>query len=155
VVFVYYGSSNSTAYFNVCPISALIGYYRSPYTTTDAMSGNTSYQPVRRFALTSNSSMIMPDGTMATGTIPANCYLESIDVPSGGTTVTLESLLPGSSNTTINATPIVIQFAQGLANGRLFYNYWGTSVMVNGAIAYGNNYQNVSDTYNFTISPRG
>jgi len=49
----------------------------------------------------------------------------------------------------------VIELSRGLADGRLFYNFWGRSVMVNGQIHHGNDAKRVTETYNFTVSPRG
>jgi len=50
---------------------------------------------------------------------------------------------------------LVIELSRGLADERLFYNFWGRSVMVNGQIHHGNDAKRVTETYNFTISPRG
>lgn len=49
----------------------------------------------------------------------------------------------------------VIELSRGLANGRLFYNFRDRSIMVNGQIFHGNDAKRITDTYNFTISPRG
>lgn len=49
----------------------------------------------------------------------------------------------------------VIELSKGLANGRLFYNFRDRSIMINGQIFHGNDAKRVTDTYNFTISPRG
>jgi prepilin-type N-terminal cleavage/methylation domain-containing protein len=146
LVLVFYGTTTSPSEFNVCPVNEIIGYYRAPYTAgqTDSMSADTQMMPVRKFDL-----------TVANNGIPANTYLESVNVPSGGHTATLESLLPSDSPTTIGSHQIIVQLAQGLADQQLFYNFWGKSVMVNGVIAHGNNDQHATDTYNFTISPRG
>jgi hypothetical protein len=65
----------------------------------------------------------------------------------------IETLLPSAS--LINTFPKVIELSEGLADGRLFYNLWGRSVMVNGKILHGNAAKRVTDTYNFTVSPRG
>ena len=65
----------------------------------------------------------------------------------------IEDLLP--SVATLQAAPQVIELSQGLADGRLFYNFWGHSIMVNGLIYHGNDAKWVTETYNFTISPRG
>lgn len=51
--------------------------------------------------------------------------------------------------------PEVIELSRGLADGRLFYNFWGRSVMVNGQIYHGNQAKRITETYNFSISPRG
>jgi hypothetical protein len=50
--------------------------------------------------------------------------------------------------------------SKGLANGRLFYNIRSKSVMVNGQIIHRGGlgktrYERATNTYNFTISPRG
>lgn len=65
----------------------------------------------------------------------------------------VEQLIPSSANA--KSYPMVIELSKGLANKRLFYNYRDRSVMVNGQIYHGNDAKRVTDTYNFTISPRG
>jgi len=151
VVFVFYGSAPSGGAFNVCPVSEIVGYYRAPYqsnqTSLDPITNQPTslgLEPVRRFDL-----------SVANGTLAANQYLEATNVPTGGTSTTLEALLPNASQSTIDAHPIVVQLAQGLADGCLFHNFWGKSIMINGQIVQGNNYLSTQDTYNFTISPRG
>jgi prepilin-type N-terminal cleavage/methylation domain-containing protein len=76
-----------------------------------------------------------------------------IEIPASRQDLPLEELLPSAS--AINAYAQVIELSEGLANGRLFYNLWGTSVMINGKIIHGNAAKRVTDTYNFTVSPRG
>lgn len=49
----------------------------------------------------------------------------------------------------------VIELSEGLADGRLFYNFWNKSIMINGKIVHGNAAKRVTNTYNFTISTRG
>ncbi len=49
----------------------------------------------------------------------------------------------------------IVELAEGLANGSLFYNFNDTSIMVNGKIVHGNDVKQVTDTYNLTIKPRG
>ncbi len=151
LVFVFYGSAPSGGKFNVCPVSEIVGYYRAPYqsnqTTLDPITNQPTslgLEPVRRF-----------DISVAKGTLAANQYLEATNIPSGGTSTTIEALLPNDSQTTIDSHPIVVQLAQGLADGCLFHNFWGKSIMINGQIVQGNNYVSTQDTYNFTISPRG
>jgi hypothetical protein len=149
LVFVFYGNSVTGAPVNVRPVSELVGYYREPYQANQLYldpitSASASLEPVHRF-----------DISVANGTLAANQYLESTNVPGGGTTTTLEALLPSDSPTVIATHPIVVQLAKGLADGCLFHNFWGKSVMINGQIVQGNNYMSASDTYNFTISPRG
>jgi prepilin-type N-terminal cleavage/methylation domain-containing protein len=65
----------------------------------------------------------------------------------------LEAILPAASSSGEHGQ--VIELSEGLANGRLFYNLWNTSVMVNGRVLHGNSAKWVTDTYNFTVSPRG
>ncbi|MBC8011692.1 MAG: prepilin-type N-terminal cleavage/methylation domain-containing protein [Burkholderiales bacterium] len=64
-------------------------------------------------------------------------------------------LLPATS--TINTWPEVIELSQGLSDGRLFHNFYGRSVMVKGEIIQGDGKgtRMATNTYNFTISPRG
>jgi prepilin-type N-terminal cleavage/methylation domain-containing protein len=51
---------------------------------------------------------------------------------------------------------IVVELAEGLADGNLFFNgRTGRSITINGEIFHGNRAQIVSNTYNFTIFPRG
>lgn len=65
----------------------------------------------------------------------------------------LEDLLPTESELAL--ADEVIELSRGLADNRLFFNFWGRSVMVNGQIYHGNAAKRVTETYNFTISPRG
>ena len=48
-----------------------------------------------------------------------------------------------------------MELARGLANESLFSNLRDLTIIVNGEIVHGNNAKRVTDTYNFTISPRG
>jgi hypothetical protein len=107
-------------------IERLIGYYRDPANTSDPA----SLGPVRRF-----------DVAIATAD-------QSLD---------LATLLTQYAPTTsTHANPVVIQLAQGLANGDLFYNYYDRSVMIRGQIVeQGNQMRSAVNTYNFTVSPRG
>jgi len=161
LVLVFYGNAtngNTGANFNVRPVEEIVGYYRAPYQPgqsapiTNAPTSQ-NLEPVRRFVY--SVSGIAYNGMAADGTIPANSYLETSNVPAGGNTTTLEALLPPSDSTTISNHAIVVQLAQGLADQCLFHNFWGKSVMINGQIVHGNNNTSATDTYNFTISPRG
>jgi len=152
LVFVIYGTAPNPLKFNIRPISELIGYYRAPYQsnqlTLDPVTNQpTTVMPVRKF-----------DISVANGTLTANQYLlaaGSTDLPVGGTATTLEAILPNDSQTTIDSHLIVVQLAQGLNDGLLFNNLWDKSIMVNGKIMHGNNDMSATDTYNFTVSPRG
>ncbi len=65
----------------------------------------------------------------------------------------MESLIPAPQQ--LKNSPKVIELSKGLADGRLFYNFLGRSIIINGQIYHGNNAKRVTETYNFTISPRG
>lgn len=65
----------------------------------------------------------------------------------------VESLIPSVAD--INDAKDVVELSRGLSDGRLFYNFLGRSIMVNGQIYHGNDAKRVTETYNFTISPRG
>jgi prepilin-type N-terminal cleavage/methylation domain-containing protein len=76
-----------------------------------------------------------------------------LNIPTADQLKTVEELLPPVSQ--INTFSEVIELSEGLADQRLFFNFWDRSVMINGKIIHGNDAKRVTDTYNFTISPRG
>jgi len=84
------------------------------------------------------------------GLAPVRRYERTFNTPSSGP---IETLLPDKASLVMGDR--VIELSRGLADGRLFYNFWGRSVMVNGQIHHGNDAKRVTETYNFTISPRG
>jgi hypothetical protein len=50
----------------------------------------------------------------------------------------------------------VIELSKGLSNGKLFYNYYDRSIMVRGEIIHrGTATRRATNTYNFTVTPRG
>lgn len=53
--------------------------------------------------------------------------------------------------------PEVVELSRGLSDGRLFHNFYGRSVMIKGEIIQGDGRGTrvATNTYNFTISPRG
>lgn len=66
----------------------------------------------------------------------------------------INTLLPALS--TRNTHPEVIELSKGMANGMLFYNLYDRSVMVKGQIIHrGSLTKRATNTYNFTVSPRG
>lgn len=72
--------------------------------------------------------------------------------------VTLESLLP--SNTESAATDsryanIVLNNLEGLSSGLNFVNFQGRAIQVRSRILHGNEAKRVTNTYNFTVTPRG
>ncbi len=66
----------------------------------------------------------------------------------------VELLLPPFTTLRSESTQ-VMAFSEGLVNGRLFYNFQNRTIMINGRIIHGNQAKWVTDTYNFSISPRG
>jgi len=107
-------------------ITQLIGYYRDPVDATDP----TSLGPVRRF----NVLIAAADQTK--------------DLPT-----LLTQYAPTSA---AHSNPVVIQLAQGLADGNLFYDYYDRSIMIRGQIVErGDQTRSAINTYNFTVSPRG
>ncbi len=58
--------------------------------------------------------------------------------------------------TDASAYPEVIELSRGLSDGRLFYNFYDRSVVVKGEIIHrGSLTRRATNTYNFTVSPRG
>lgn len=68
-------------------------------------------------------------------------------------TTLVEDLIPSKS--VLQNQKVVTELSEGLANGQLFLNYEDRSIMVKGQIIHGNDYKRLTDTYNFTITPRG
>jgi prepilin-type N-terminal cleavage/methylation domain-containing protein len=116
-------------------ISQMVAYYRdAPAPTTVNGVLVSSAGPVRR-RVVNFSPAIDP-------TLPANSMLNL-----------LNNNFPVASQ---SSQPIVVQLAQGLSNGNLFYNFYNRSVIIRGQIQEsGNLFQKTASTYNFTVSPRG
>lgn len=72
---------------------------------------------------------------------------------SPGSSASIESLIPAYAD--LKDSGEVVELSRGLSNGKLFYNFLNRSIMVNGQIYHGNDAKRVTETYNFTISPRG
>ncbi|GAB1488837.1 hypothetical protein MASR2M8_12850 [Opitutaceae bacterium] len=73
---------------------------------------------------------------------------------SPSTAASVLSLLPAT--TTLNTNPEVIELSKGLSTGKLFYNFNDRSVMIKGQIIHrGSLTKAATNTYNFTVSPRG
>jgi prepilin-type N-terminal cleavage/methylation domain-containing protein len=112
----------------------LIGYYRAPVdpTLTDP-NDQRALGPVRKFDIT-------------------------LSPPRSAKLAEIYTLLPDVS--TYGTHEEVIELSKGLANGKLFYNIRDKLVMVNGQIIHRGGlgktrYERATNTYNFTISPRG
>jgi hypothetical protein len=110
-------------------ITNLIGYYRDATTTTSG--------PVRRFS------------------VPINPYVDPTTLTAGASISTLLNNNMPVANASTN--PVIIQLAQGLANGTLFYDFQDHSIMVRGQIieSGGQGNKKAVSTYNFAVSPRG
>jgi prepilin-type N-terminal cleavage/methylation domain-containing protein len=66
----------------------------------------------------------------------------------------LDSLLPAVD--TIGTHEEIIELSKGLSNGQLFFNFYDRSITVQGEILHhGSNLKRATNTYNFTVSPRG
>ncbi len=66
----------------------------------------------------------------------------------------LDSLLP--SSVAIDDYPEVIELSRGLSDGHLFYNFYDRSIMIRGEIIHrGTTTRRATNTYNFTVTPRG
>jgi prepilin-type N-terminal cleavage/methylation domain-containing protein len=107
-------------------ITQLVGYYRDPTNPTDP----TSLGPVRKF---------------------------NYNIASADQNKSLADLLTQYAPTSgAHNNPVVIQLAQGLSDGNLFYDYYDRSIMIRGQIVErGNQMKSAVNTYNFTVSPRG
>ena len=68
------------------------------------------------------------------------------------TSLTLEENIPPISSSSDHN--VLIDEMTGLIDGDIFYNFGGTSVVVNGKIARDNGAVKETNTYNFTITPR-
>lgn len=115
-------------------ISELIGYYRDP-----AANG---VGPVRKFDVLVNPGAVIGAVTNTAANPPVYTMYDL-----------LNAYAPVANAHTNN---IVIQLAQGLASGNLFYDFYDRSIMIRGQInEQGNMIRNAVNTYNFTVSPRG
>jgi len=115
-------------------VSKLVGYYRDATTSTAG--------PVRKFSATVNPAAIIGSPTNTTLNPPVYTMSDLLDVyaPTSGS---------GSNG-------IVIQLAQGLSSGNMFYNFKDHSIMIRSQInEQGSMLRRAVNTYNFTVSPRG
>lgn len=107
-------------------IARLIGYYRAPSDPNNSASKG----PVRHFDLS-----FSPSSSKVVRTL-------------------LDENMPSAS--TLNTNSQVFELTAGLADGKLFYNFYDRSVMIKGQIEHrGSLTRQATNTYNFTVSPRG
>jgi len=115
-------------------VNRLIGYYRDP--------DSTGVGPVRKFDVPVSPAVILGATTNTSANPRVYTMPDLLDV-----------CAPLANAHTNN---IVIQLAQGLASGNLFYDFYDRSVMIRGQInEQGNMIRRAVNTYNFTVSPRG
>jgi len=123
---LFFDNTNTTT--GVKTITRIIGYYRDPADPSDPASSG----PVRKFDVTLNPAVDAASTTLAS---------------------LLDTYAPTSG---AHTNPTVVQLAQGLSNGSLFYDFKDRSVMIKGQIIEtGNQMRRAVNTYNFTVSPRG
>lgn len=116
-------------------VNELVGYYRDPDPVTNI-------GPVRKFDVAINPSVQIGLVTNTGASPPVYTMYDLLNLyaPTGGT----------------HTNPVVIQLAQGLSNGTLFYDFKDKSIMVKAQIQeQGNLVRKAVNTYNFTVSPRG
>jgi len=115
-------------------VETLVGYYRDATTTTAG--------PVRKFSATPSPQPVIGAATNTALNPPV---------------YTMSDLLDAYAPTSASASNgIIIQLAQGLSNGNMFYNFKDHSVMIRGQInEQGQMLRRAVNTYNFTVSPRG
>ena len=69
-------------------------------------------------------------------------------------TAPLEDLLPAIAAECSHQE--IIELSRGLSDGRLFYNFFNRSITVQGELIHqGSTTKQATNTYNFTVSPRG
>ncbi len=112
--------------FGTNKVTRIVGYYRKDETTE----GLSNVGPITKFD---------------------KSYETPVDISSTGSTTLEELILTASSS----LSEEIVEITAGLANGDLFYNYDKKSIMINAQIYHGNARKRVTDTYNFTVSPRG
>lgn len=78
-----------------------------------------------------------------------------IDYSSTGGKRASANTVEGLVNAYNGNSRVIVQLAKGLADKSLFYQMNKESVLVKAEIFHGNNAKKVTNTYNFTISPRG
>lgn len=81
-----------------------------------------------------------------------------VDPLSGG--LPIWQLIPSPPSKLVGMSSVVVELSNGLADGKLFYNFFDKSIIVKGAILHRGGMVNTrnataTNTYNFTVSPRG
>ncbi|MFO7726374.1 MAG: prepilin-type N-terminal cleavage/methylation domain-containing protein [Oceanipulchritudo sp.] len=114
----------------------IVGYFR------DADHGNPDSEgPVKRFEKRFHDPSLTVLPAWSSGPYPS------------AVTNTIEDMISDLSSGGNYRT--IVQLSRGLSDGQLFYNYLDRSIMVKAQIIHGNMAKRITDTYNYTISPRG
>lgn len=114
-------------------ITRLVGYYREESTSHADGRG-----PVKTFTLELDGQDGRP-GPLLTSTV--------------GTQLAYTNVI--NNHRHLFQPRVVTQLARGLADERLFFVLQRPAIMVKAEIYHGNDFRRVTNTYNFTISPRG
>ena len=130
-LYLVYTDFNQTASPPVTRITKIVGYFRRPKANADG---------------TFPTETAQPQG-------PVYRFEKEYATPVNLSGNTVESLLSEFSYE--GNYKRVVELSEGLANARLFYNYFNRSVMVKAQLIHGNDAKQVTDTYNYTVSPRG
>lgn len=77
------------------------------------------------------------------------------DPPEDPAGTSFESIMADAFPDDPSGFPVVLELSRGLSDGNLFRNRGESSFLVNGEILHGNDGEEVTNTYNLTISPRG
>lgn len=128
-------------------VSRLVGYWTAP---------NRQY-PGENAIYLFDTDRFKPAGATS-WTTPWGATFPATLSDSGATgTTTIEALLPPATSTWANYSQFAITLhnVSGLTGGYCFYNYENRSVIVRSKILHGNLAKRVTNTYNFTITPRG
>ncbi len=115
------------------------------YYGVDPYPGDTTPAPIER--------LIGIYLSVAEGVTEGPVRVFDIDVPLDSQYQPVESLIPAS--TVQNNHEILIDDMKALLDGDIFYNYKDRAILMNGQIIHGNDFKQITDTYNFTIAPRG
>lgn len=118
-------TSENVVGLGVFPVDRIVGYFRESYDDGELE----DVGPVRKFEVS---------------------FKKPVDITSS---TTLESLIPAESLASDYSQ--VVELSKGTIQGRMFYNFANKSVMINGQLYHGKKGNRSSDTYNFTVSPRG
>lgn len=116
-------------------VTQLVGYFREADPSNPDSEG-----PVKRFVMRFHE----PGGPGFPGSKGPYVSLSDTDV---------EELIGGLGYGGNYKT--VVQLSRGLSDGQLFYNYKERSIIVKAEIIHGNEAKWITDTYNYTVSPRG